>query len=69
MYQRLTGDAEYEAALARAWELMQAEPGLPEEAELEALATEIERYEEIALLDEASTHHLMLRRAAEAQWQ
>ena len=38
-------EAEYEAALARAWELMDAEPGTPDEDELKALAAKLEAYE------------------------
>ena len=38
-------EAEYEAALARAWELMDAEPGTPAEDELKALAAKLEAYE------------------------
>ena len=39
-------DAEYEEALARAWELMDAEAGTPEGEELIALAAVIEAWEE-----------------------
>lgn len=39
-------EADYEAALARAAELMDAAPGTPESDELDVLATLIERYED-----------------------
>jgi len=39
-------ETEYDAALARAYKLMDAEPGTPEAKELEDLVTLIEVYEE-----------------------
>jgi len=40
----MTND-EYEIALARAWQLMDAPAGSPEESELDALASRIVEYE------------------------
>ena len=39
-------EQDYEAALARIDELMDAEPNTPEDAELDVLVTLVERYEE-----------------------
>ena len=39
-------EAEYEAALARVAELMDAQPGSPDEQELELLALLVEQYEQ-----------------------
>ena len=47
--QILATEAEYDAALARAWVLMDAEPGSPELEELKVLVDLIETYEEMEL--------------------
>ena len=42
----LQSEAEYEAALDRIWTLWEAEPGTPEDAELEALIQAVTVYED-----------------------
>jgi HTH-type transcriptional regulator / antitoxin HigA len=44
--QPISNEQDYEAAVARAESLMDAEPGTPEDAELDALVTLIQAYED-----------------------
>lgn len=44
--QTLATEAEYQVALARVWQIFDAQPGTPEGAELEALSKAVEEYED-----------------------